>query len=267
MDWDEMARPRLATAPDLKAAFQEVYAAIFEAANLRPGERVLDVGCGTGPTLTAASEAVGTEGHVVGIDIVPPLLAAAAKRTSGAVELIVGDAGAYDFEAARFDAIIANFGIMFFQDNAAAFANLRKAVRPGGRLIATVWGPPQQNPWFSMPRRCVDQVIADVPRPDLTGPGPMRFGTPEGLIEALTSTGWAPEVEPMDLLLHPPGPAERVTDLHMTLTVPMMLKGVEVTDDQLDAVRQLLLTASSADEQGNDVSVPAHIHVVTATAL
>ncbi len=98
---------------------------------------MLDVGCGTGPTLTAAADAVGKDGQVFGIDIVPPLLDAAAKRVSDRVELIVGNAGQYDFKAGSFDAIIANFGIMFFADNGSAFTNLRKAVRSEGRMIAT----------------------------------------------------------------------------------------------------------------------------------
>ncbi|WP_299775079.1 hypothetical protein [uncultured Tateyamaria sp.] len=71
----------------------------------------------------------------------------------------------------------------------------------------------------------------------------------------------------MEVLLHSPGPAERVTDLHMTLTVPMMLKSVDVTDDQLAEIRQLILTRSREDENGNDVTVSAQIHVVSATAV
>ncbi len=99
-----------------------------------------------------------------------PARIAAAERVPSNVELIVGDAGSHVYEDSAFDAIIANFGIMFFQDNEAAFRNLRKAVKQGGRMAATVWATPQENPWFSMPRRIVDEKILNVPRPDPVPP-------------------------------------------------------------------------------------------------
>lgn len=128
MDWDEMARPWLEAAPDLETAFSEVFEALFQAANLKSGEAVLDVGCGTGPTLVHAAKEVGLDGRVVGIDVAPPLVAVAQKRAPSNVELVVGDAGSYGYETGSFDAIISNFGIMFFNDNAAAFENLRSAM-------------------------------------------------------------------------------------------------------------------------------------------
>jgi ubiquinone/menaquinone biosynthesis C-methylase UbiE len=128
MDWDEMAGPWLEAAPCLEASFSEVFKALFSAANLKPGEAVLDVGCGTGPTLIAASKAVGETGRVLGIDVARPLVARARERVPSNVELIIGDAGSHVYDDGAFDAIIAPFGIMFFQDNVAAFRNLRKAV-------------------------------------------------------------------------------------------------------------------------------------------
>lgn len=225
MDWDEMARPWLEAAPGLEASFSEVFSALFDAAKLKSGEAVLDVGCGTGPTLLAAAKAVGETGRVVGIDVAPPLVARAAERVPSNVELIVGDAGSHVYEDSAFDAIIANFGIMFFQDNEAAFRNLRKAVKQGGRMTATVWATPPENPWFSMPRRIVDERMSDVPRPDPMGPGPMRFGDPSLLKGYLEKTGWEPDIRTIDVQLTPPGTAENVAELHMKVTVGMMLKG------------------------------------------
>lgn len=90
----------------------------------------------------------------------------ASERIPSNVSLVVGDAGSYDYDEGVFDAIIANFGIMFFQDNEAAFRNLRRAVKQGGRMAATVWATAPENPRFSMPRGIVDEKIPDVPRPD-----------------------------------------------------------------------------------------------------
>lgn len=266
MDWDEMARPWLEAAPDLEVSFRDIFELLFAAARLETGEKVLDVGCGTGPTLLAASEAVGETGHVLGIDVAPPLIARAAERVADNVDLVVGDAGSHGYETGSFDAIVANFGIMFFEDNAAAFRNLRNAVRPGGRLAATVWATPPENPWFSMPRRIVDAFITDVPRPDPTGPGPMRFGDPAILQDYLEHSGWEPEIRTVDVLLHPPGTAERVADLHMKVTVGMMLKGVDVADSELARIREAVADACRAYETGDAIRVPARIHVVSALA-
>ncbi len=266
MDWDEMARPWLEAAPELEVSFEQVFNALFAATELSSGENVLDVGCGTGPTLIAASKAVGETGRVVGIDIAPPLLARAAERVPADVKLVTGDAGSYVFEDASFDVVLANFGIMFFKDNVSAFSNLRSAVKPGGRLVATVWASPAENPWFSMPRKIVDQIIAGVPRPDPAGPGPMRFGDPSILKGYLEASGWKPNIETHDVHLVPPGRAEQVAKLHMKVTVGMMLKGVDVTDRELVQIEEAIIEASREFEIDGQSRVPARVHVVSAIA-
>ncbi|MEP1314991.1 MAG: class I SAM-dependent methyltransferase [Tateyamaria sp.] len=266
MDWDEMARPWLEAAPDLEASFGEVFKALFGGANLKLGEVVLDVGCGTGPTLVAAAKAVGESGSVMGIDVAPPLVARASERIPSNVSLIVGDAGSYEYDEGAFDAIIANFGIMFFQDNEVAFRNLRRAVRLGGRMTATVWATPPDNPWFSMPRRIVDEIIPDVPTPDPSGPGPMRFGDPTLLAGCLERAGWKPDIRTIDVLLTPPGDEKNVAELHMKVTVGMMLKGMEVEGHRLEEIREAVIQANREYESEGVIRVPARIHVVKATA-
>ena len=264
MDWDGMARPWLEAAPELEIAFEEVFDTLFAAAALSPGEKVLDVGCGTGPTLIKAANAVGEEGHVLGVDIAPPLLARAAERSPDNVTVELGDAGTYPFEQASFDVILANFGIMFFDDSVAAFKNLRRAVRPGGRLAATVWATPPENPWFSMPRRIVDSIVADVPRPDPTGPGPMRFGDPTALKGYLQEAGWTPSIDTCDVTLLPPGKAAQVARLHKKLTIMRMLDGMVVPDSLLTQIEEAIADENLAFEVDGQMRVPARIHVVTA---
>jgi SAM-dependent methyltransferase len=169
-------------------------------------------------------------------------------------------------ETGAFDAIVANFGIMFFDDNAAAFANLRAATKRDGRLVATFWATPAENPWFSMPRRIVDDIVADVPRPDPSGPGPMRFGDPAALVAVLETAGWRPRVRTLDLMLRPPGPAERVADLHMKVTVGMMLKGVEGAEHRLDDIKRAVTDACKPYQGQDGMAIPARIHLVEAIA-
>lgn len=267
MDWDKMARPWLEAAPELEVSFDQVFDALFSAAELSGGEEVLDVGCGTGPTLIAASKAVGELGSVIGIDIAPPLLARAAERVAANVELVTGDAGSYVFGDASFDVVLANFGIMFFEDNVSAFSNLRRAVRPGGRLAATAWALPSENPWFSVPRKIVDSVIAGVPRPDPAGPGPMRFGDPSILGGLLERAGWKPSIETLDVHLLPPGRAEQVAKLHMKVTAGMMLNGVDATDSELVQIEEAITESCQSFEVDGQIRFPARIHVVTALAV
>ena len=266
MDWDEMARPWLEAAPDLEAAFVEIFDELFASAALKQGQKVMDVGCGTGPTLLRAAESVGDQGRIVGVDIAPPLIDAAKKRIPQNVELLVGDAGSFEFEKGAYDAIIANFGVMFFDDNIAGFENLRTAIKPEGRLAATVWATPPENPWFSMPRRIVDRFVENVPRPDPAGPGPMRFGDPSHLEDILKASGWAPNIRTVDLTLRPPGSAEQVADLHMKVTVGMMLKGVDVEEQTLAQIRTAIVEECAEYDKGSGIAVPAKIHVVEAIA-
>ena len=118
-----------------------------------------------------------------------------------------------------------NFGVMFFGDNDTAFGNLRSAIKTGGRMAATVWATPQENPWFSSTRSVVDELVKDVPRPDPTGPGPMRFGDPSTLQIILERTGWTPDIQTVELELTPPGTSERLADLLMKVNVGSMLRG------------------------------------------
>lgn len=267
MDWDEMARPWLEAADGLEASMKDVFQALFAAAELQKGERVLDVGCGTGPTLATASELVGDKGMITGIDIAPPLAARAKERGLPNVNVVVGDAGTYPFDNAAYDKVIANFGVMFFADNVAGFRNLRSAIKPGGRMAATVWAAPIDNPWFAVPRKIVDEFVADVPRPDPAGPGPMRFAKPEGLAAILEEAGWRPDIQTIDLLLRPPGTAKDAADLHMLVTAGMMLQGMDVEEAALNKIHASLATAMASYDVDGEIHVPARIHVISAEAV
>jgi SAM-dependent methyltransferase len=129
--------------------------ALIAAAGLAPGERVLDVGCGTGPTARMAAAAVGPGGAVTGLDIAPEMLAAARREPAVAgaapIEWVEADATTWRPEGFAADVVLSRFGVMFFPDPAAAFANLGRLTVPGGRLHAAVWAERTRSAIFELP--------------------------------------------------------------------------------------------------------------------
>jgi SAM-dependent methyltransferase len=148
--WNEVAGPRwVGLGGAQEARNVEVAALLLEAAAAAPGERVLDVGCGTGATLLPFAAAVGPQGRATGVDISAPMLGRARERVAEQgltnVTLLQADAQVHRFEPASFDLVTSRFGVMFFADPTAAFANLRGALRPGGRLCMAVWAAIADN--------------------------------------------------------------------------------------------------------------------------
>lgn len=143
-----------------------------------PGERILDVGCGGGQTTVALAARVGPGGAVTGADISRPMLELALRRAEGLpnVRFLEADAQVHDFGQGQFDGVFSRFGVMFFADPTAAFANLRRALKRGGRLVFICWAPLSENPWMSTPAAAAaaDTTSAGPP-PDPTAPGPFAF--------------------------------------------------------------------------------------------
>jgi SAM-dependent methyltransferase len=119
---------------------------LLAAAAVQPGDRVLDVGCGAGGTALDAARAAG---HVLGVDVSERMLERARRRAAGVenVEFVLGDAQTHPLEAAGYDLVISRCGLMFFADPEAAFANIRRALRPGGRLVGLIWQRYEDNEW------------------------------------------------------------------------------------------------------------------------
>lgn len=152
------------------------------------GEKILDVGCGGGTTTAQLAElgAVPT-----GTDISAPLIARAKERYSQ-LTFVEGDAQVHDYGTGVFDAIFSRFGVMFFADPVAAFANLRRAVRSGGRLGFVCWRPVTENPIFTIPMEAAAAARVPLPEPpaDPLAPGPFAFADRARIEGVLGEAGW-----------------------------------------------------------------------------
>jgi SAM-dependent methyltransferase len=178
--------------------------AVLAAAGAATGERVLDIGCGCGTTTMLLADAVGTGGHVTGLDVSAPMLGRARERAGHRSNLdwVLADAATHAFTPAAFDLLFSRFGVMFFGNPVAAFANLRTALRPGGRLVFVCWRAFDENPWMRIPLHAAYAYVPRLPKPGPEDPGPFAFADPARVERVLTGAGWsAPSFTPVDVML------------------------------------------------------------------
>jgi SAM-dependent methyltransferase len=207
----DLARRWLAHETELDAMTREATDLLERAIAAGPGQHLLEVGCGTGDLAFRLARAVAPEGEVLALDISAPLLDRARDRAGGMPNLTfsLADAQVADLPEANFDVVLSNFGIMFFDDPVAAFANLRRALRPGGRLVFVCFGPVAGNLWFSLPRAAAVARLGAPPPPPPNAPGPLAFadtGHVTGLMRAAGFADCRAEAHRLHWI-HPGGPA------------------------------------------------------------
>jgi len=176
--------------------------ALIERAAAKPGDRILDVGCGCGSTSIALAGRVAPSGLVLGIDISGPMLARARELApKGApVDFALADATVYPFDPESFDLLVSRFGVMFFAEPAVSFANLRRALRPAGRVAFACWREPRENPWMMAPLQAIYQHVPKLPPQGPEDPGPFAFASEERVSRILGEAGYRRiEMEPVAL--------------------------------------------------------------------
>ena len=156
---------------------------------IRPGDEVLDIGCGTGLTTREAGRAA-APGRVVGVDLWARMLEraqelAAIERLEN-VTYELGDAQGHRFDPERFDVAISRFGTMFFSDPGAAFANIASALRPHGRLVLLVWQTREDSEWAL----AIDAALGNAAQPPPPTADPFSLGNAEATTEMLARAGF-----------------------------------------------------------------------------
>ncbi len=167
--------------------------ALMPFAGAKAGERVLDIGCGTGTTTLRLGMSVIPGGSVAGVDISTPMLDVARARAqamNAEIPFVQADASLHDFQPV-FDLVFSRFGVMFFDDPVAAFKNIRKAMVPKGRLAFVCWRAFPENAWAFAPFSAAKHLLPEQPPADPTAPGPFAFADPERLRKILGDAGFA----------------------------------------------------------------------------
>ena len=194
---DRVAR-WLAQASELEHQLAPVSQALMAAAVLAPGERVLDVGCGTGPTTRQAASLLGPDGSVTGLDVAAEMLQVAARRPAAGgvapIEWVCADAVDWAGPAAAYDVVLSRFGVMFFSDPPAAMRTLASVTRPGGRLALAVWGARDESPLFEVPYQAARAALRDLGVPLAESlpveSGPYSWHDAATVTDLLCDAGW-----------------------------------------------------------------------------
>ena len=184
------------------ALLAEVAERLMERAAARDGETILDIGCGAGTTSIALARQVAPDGRVLGVDVSAPLLERARQHAPAGlpVEFALGDASVFPFAPAGADLLFSRFGVMFFADPAGAFANMRKGLRGGARLLFACWQEPRHNPWLILPLQAAYRHVPRLPEVGPEDPGPFAFASEARVRGILERAGFgAITLEPVDL--------------------------------------------------------------------
>src|SRR3954465_9995716 len=177
----------------LDTMFERFESVIVDELSRTGARRGLDAGCGAGATTLAVARRLGAPG-ALGIDISAPLVELARDRASRAAlpaEFVVADAQSHEFADAGYDLAVSRFGVMFFEDPVAAFANLRGALRAGGQLRAIAFRAPTENPFMTTAERAAAPLLPDLPPRRPGAPGQFAFADRARVAGILATAGWS----------------------------------------------------------------------------
>jgi len=244
-------------------------ALLMAEAQIAPGHQVLDIGCGSGASTLEAARLAGANGHAVGLDISAPLLAIAMRRARDAglsVSFHEADAQTTPLREASIVRVISRFGAMFFADPVAAFTNIARAMRAGGRITMIAWGPLADNPWFAIPREAAVARFGEPAPRDPHAPGPLAFADPARVGELLKAAGLDIETaEHRTIALTPPGGIPGTTDLMFRFgPAGRMLSEAGGTDTDAAAIRAGIANAVAHYAKPDGIAIPACLSLLAA---
>ena len=265
--WNGPAAERWITSREvMDRSMESITRVALELAAARPGEQVLDVGCGTGTTTLRLARQVGPHGRTNGVDISAPMIEVARSRAGSApIEFFVADASAARFPT-PFDLLFSRFGVMFFADPAAAFANLHAALAPRGRMAFVCWRALRENPWAAAPLAAARDLLPPMEPPDPNAPGPFAFADGERLRGILVAAGFRSiDIAPHDDHMFTGATVEEATD-HAMMIGPLSRAIAVLPDETRAALRPRVAEVVARHARPDGVTPPAAVWLVSASA-
>ena len=242
--------------------FTSVTSVSLDAAGVKPGEHVIDIGCGPGDTLLAFARAVGPSGDALGVDVSVPMLEFARHRAADAglanVTCALADATTYAFEPRRANLVYSRFGMMFFDDPIKAFTNIRSAMKMGGRLVFVCFRTMPESPWFRVPIEAARPHVPPQPPVDPLAPGMFSLAREDRLRGVLTEAGFREiALNATDVPIHGKDTTQSMAFITQVGPLPALLENA--SDEQrkraTEAARNALAAQIGADGRGLHVGL------------
>ncbi len=250
-DWaGETGRNWLANLQKFESMIAPIGAELITHARFKPGEHVIDIGCGGGGTTMSIARSVSPGGHATGLDISKELIMSCGVRASmgtpSDIRFVCADAATVTVTGGPFDRLFSRFGSMFFEDPNAAFRNLRRMVKDGGRIDLAVWAAPEDNGWIRTIMSAIARHVALPPR-EPHAPGPFAFADTDYLRTVLAQADFGEiEIDAIERDLPVGGagatPREAADMLMSTLSVGQAVKAAapEKRDAVIDEIEAAL---------------------------
>jgi ubiquinone/menaquinone biosynthesis C-methylase UbiE len=249
-------------------ALAPVSTVLIEKAAPKAGETIIDIGCGCGATSFALARAVGANGRVLGVDISEPMLGRARQLVppGAPVDFVLADATVHPFAPAGADLLFSRFGVMFFAEPATSFANMRRALRRGGRLAFACWRAPRENPWMMLGLKEAYKYVPKLPEMQPEAPGPFAFAGEERVQRILGEAGFAEvRMEPVDLFIDVAAGRSLEAAVQSTLSIgPTSLALENQPADKVAAATQSIRDMLASHLKGDTVPLGGAIWLVTA---
>ena len=268
--WNTVAGPRWVAAPGFRERRnQESLALLLGRLGLTGGERVLEIGCGTGALTLPLAAVVGEHGQVVAVDISEPMLGAARQKIGERglhnVTLLLGDAQVFELEPAAFDLATSRMGVMFFADPAAAFRNIGGALKPGGRLVFACWGPLAENRhWLISYDVALRHLGPPAPQP-AHEPSPLAFANPDYIRRILAAASFAEiTVERAHPAIICGSPEEEAGQALAMGPTARLIEEKRPDDATRQTIAREIEAAFAAEARSGPIRLPATIFLVAA---
>jgi ubiquinone/menaquinone biosynthesis C-methylase UbiE len=236
------------------------------------GERVIDIGCGSGTTVLELASRVGPSGYVLGADVSKPSVEKARERIAaigvGQAEIILCDVSTHIFPANSFDLVFSRFGVMFFAEPAATFTKIRKAMKPDGRLALAVFRTPQENKWATAPLAAVRHILPPITPPAPEEPGEFSWADAARVHRILESAGFQDvSLTPHDPVMPVAAPGGAAEAANFIFRVGPVVRAMsDASEQQRKEVRAALEAFFRSQEGPQGIVLQGAIWIVTARA-